>query len=265
MMLKACLNGGVTRRQHPAVPITPAELARDAARCRAAGAAAVHIHPCDTQGIETFAAPDIAAAISAVREACPGLPIGVSTGAWITPGPLTSAGRPTSAGPPTSAGRPTSTGPPTNSGIDPRVHAIRSWTVLPDFASVNVHEEGAEAVARALFERGIGVEAGVWTVDAATAYLHWRVPVVRVLVECMAPDIDQALSDARLIVATLQQKAPPLLLHAEGPAVWAVIREAVRRRLDTRVGLEDTLVLPDGSPTPDNVALVEAAITLGAR
>ena len=34
------------------------------------------------------------------------------------------------------------------------------------------------------------------------------------------------------------------------------------RDLDTRIGLEDTLVMPDGSPCPDNRALVEAAIEI---
>jgi uncharacterized protein (DUF849 family) len=30
MLIKACLNGGTTREQHPALPRTPAELAADA-------------------------------------------------------------------------------------------------------------------------------------------------------------------------------------------------------------------------------------------
>ncbi|MGH8834449.1 MAG: 3-keto-5-aminohexanoate cleavage protein [Actinomycetes bacterium] len=32
--------------------------------------------------------------------------------------------------------------------------------------------------------------------------------------------------------------------------------------MDTRIGLEDTLVLPDGSVAPDNAALVAAAVAL---
>ena len=38
----------------------------------------------------------------------------------------------------------------------------------------------------------------------------------------------------------------------------------MRRGLDTRIGLEDVLVLPDGSPATDNAALVAAARALGA-
>jgi uncharacterized protein (DUF849 family) len=54
----------------------------------------------------------------------------------------------------------------------------------------------------------------------------------------------------------------PVLLHAEGSAVWAVLREAVRLGLHTRVGLEDTRMMPDGTMAPDNRALVEAALTI---
>jgi uncharacterized protein (DUF849 family) len=45
---------------------------------------------------------------------------------------------------------------------------------------------------------------------------------------------------------------------------WILIEDAVRRGLDTRVGLEDTLYLPDGSHAPGNAALVRAARDLGA-
>jgi uncharacterized protein (DUF849 family) len=54
-------------------------------------------------------------------------------------------------------------------------------------------------------------------------------------------------------------------LHGEGPSTWPVLRAAVRRRLDTRIGLEDTLELPDGSPAADNAQLVAEAVALGAR
>ncbi|WP_433348437.1 3-keto-5-aminohexanoate cleavage protein [Micromonospora sp. CA-111912] len=58
---------------------------------------------------------------------------------------------------------------------------------------------------------------------------------------------------------------PPVLLHAEGPAVWPMLAEAVGRGLDTRIGLEDTFVLPGGAPAADNAALVDAALAGGVR
>ena len=54
MAVKACLNGGRTRAEHPAVPLTPAELAADAVAVRQAGAFAVHVHPRDPHGKETL-------------------------------------------------------------------------------------------------------------------------------------------------------------------------------------------------------------------
>ncbi|MFF5179191.1 3-keto-5-aminohexanoate cleavage protein [Micromonospora sp. NPDC000316] len=257
-MLKACLNGGRGSAEHPAVPIAPAELAADAARCAALGVAAVHVHPRDSAGIESLHPDAIAEALAAIRTTRPGLPVGVSTGAWIEPDPAA------------------------------RVAAVRAWQVLPDFASVNAHEEGAEAVAAALHERGVMVEVGLWTVEAVAAYRGWRVPVGRILVECMAEQPDVALADAARMLTALpaghrdaargevghrdaargvagSPAAVPVLLHAEGPGTWPVLAEAVRRGLHTRIGLEDTLQLPDGTPAPDNAALVAAALAAGAR
>ncbi|MFG3555555.1 3-keto-5-aminohexanoate cleavage protein [Micromonospora sp. NPDC047557] len=256
-MLKACLNGQRSRAAHPAVPVTPMELAADAARCAALGVAAVHVHPRDAAGVESLRPAVIADALTAIRAARPGLPVGVSTGAWIEPDPAA------------------------------RVTAVRSWPVLPDFASVNAHEPGAEAVAAALHERGVLVKVGLWTVDAVKTYQSWRVPVGRILVECMAQEPAVALADAARILAALPPPlqmpgvpprstgmpggsppedavAPPVLLHAEGPATWAVLVEAVSRGLHTRIGLEDTLLLPDGVPAPGNAALVTAALAAGA-
>ncbi|MEU9506607.1 3-keto-5-aminohexanoate cleavage protein [Micromonospora sp. NPDC048170] len=237
-MLKACLNGARGRDEHPALPVTPAELAADAAHCAGLGAGAVHVHPRDAAGRESLHPSVIAAALDSIRAAQPGLPAGVSTGAWIEPEPAA------------------------------RVAAVRAWTVLPDFASVNAHEPGAEAVAAALHERGVMVEAGLWTVDAVEAYARWRVPVGRILIECMAEDPAVALADAAAMLSALPPPVPggpSVLLHAEGLATWPVLTEAVRRGLHSRVGLEDTLSLPDGSAASGNAALVTAALAAGAR
>ena len=178
----------------------------------------------------------IAGAVTAIRAARPGLPVGVSTGAWIAPDPAD------------------------------RVAAVRAWSVLPDFASVNAHEDGAEAVAVALHERGVLVEAGLWTVDAVRAWRRWRgagrsapgrVPGRR-SGRALADAADHARHPAR-------PGDPPALLHGEGVATWPVLAEAVRRGLDTRIGLEDTLHLPTASPAPDNAALVACARALGCR
>ena len=76
-LLEAALNGD---RDHPATPRTPAQLAAEARSAVEAGARALHFHPYDGAS-ETLAAEPCAAALRAVREACPGVPISLSPSA----------------------------------------------------------------------------------------------------------------------------------------------------------------------------------------
>lgn len=63
VILTVALNGSVPTRQHtPHVPLTPAEIADDALRCRQAGAAIAHVHARDADGRPTLD-PDIFAEI----------------------------------------------------------------------------------------------------------------------------------------------------------------------------------------------------------
>src|SRR5689334_19524262 len=137
MLLKAALNGRRRPSEHPAVPVTPAQLAHESASAVRTGAGAIHVHPRDADGQESLAPGDVAAALEAIRTACPSTPIGVSTGAWITP------------------------------ELDQRFALIGAWKVLPDFVSVNFHEPGALRVARLLLSKGVAVEAGIWNPSAA--------------------------------------------------------------------------------------------------
>jgi uncharacterized protein (DUF849 family) len=63
--------------------------------------------------------------------------------------------------------------------------------------------------------------------------------------------IEQVLSGAGITL--------PRLLHGTGVTTWPLLAEAARRGYDTRVGLEDTLLLPEGELAPDNAALVAVA------
>ena len=58
-----------TRRDHPALPITPQELADCAAACRDAGASMLHLHVRNAEGGHSLAASDYRPAIEAVRRA----------------------------------------------------------------------------------------------------------------------------------------------------------------------------------------------------
>ncbi|WP_030674298.1 3-keto-5-aminohexanoate cleavage protein [Streptomyces sp. NRRL B-1347] len=236
-MLQVCLNGARTRAECRSLPVSPNDLASAAARAVVAGADDLHLHPKDDEGRDSLEAHAVARAVAAVRRGVPpGVRIGVTTGAWAVPDP------------------------------EQRAALVRSWSVLPDHASVNWHEEGAEQVAEALLDRGVGVEAGIYSgTDAARRFSASPFPdrVLRVLAEVTDVNAATAGETALTLVEELGPALPaPVLLHGEDGGAWPVLRVAARLGLDARFGLEDVLVLPDGSAAPDNAALVRAALTL---
>lgn len=242
MLIKACLNGGTSQDEHPTVPWSPSELASDAVLAVAAGAAAVHIHPRDDQGCETLDSRSVLAAVAAIRAGVPGVPIGVTTGLWAAAG-------------------------------DParRMALVSGWAGAdrPDFASVNLSEPGARELAELLTDLDIAVEAGVWTVaDAdALASAGFGSDVLRILVEPQDRSPKGAAALAAAIDAALDQHefTVPRLHHGYGLATWAVLRAAAARGRDIRVGLEDTVVLPDGTPAKGNAELVVAAVQIATE
>jgi uncharacterized protein (DUF849 family) len=50
------------------------------------------------------------------------------------------------------------------------------------------------------------------------------------------------------------------LLHGTEATTWQMMDEAIARGYDVRIGLEDTLVMPDGRIAKDNVELVAEAV-----
>jgi uncharacterized protein (DUF849 family) len=244
-MLKACVNGIRLPGTHPALPVTPEQLATAAGAVARSGAAAVHLHVKDDDGVDTLDGARLAAVLEAVRSRLPGMPVGVTTGAWAAPEPAD------------------------------RVEAIASWTVLPDFASVNWHEPGTEEVAAVLLSRGVAVEAGLWHAEGIRAWhgSPLRRHCLRVLVELSAGPVaasTEERAERRLVALGVDSDGRtsdgvPVLLHGKDRSAWPALRYAVLRGLDTRMGLEDCSLLPDESPAPDNAALIDAARALGAR
>lgn len=231
MVVKACLNGGRTRAEHPAVPLTPSELAADTLAVRDAGAFAVHVHPRDDRGGQTIAARASDAAVAAIRAAVPCLAIGLSTAEAIDPDPFA------------------------------RAAALGSWKQRPDFVSVNLSELGWAGIIRAALRAGIAVEAGLATPADAQEFARspFTHQVIRALVE-----VDGGAEEARAI-AQLIPDGVPQLWHGYGERTWEVISAGAAAGFDARVGLEDTLVLPDGRVATNNAELVAAAVELTGR
>ncbi|MGA7672314.1 MAG: 3-keto-5-aminohexanoate cleavage protein [Nitrolancea sp.] len=240
MLLQAALNGDFTKERHQAIPELLDELVRDAVDCVAAGAGSIHLHPRDSHGKEQLDASVVDGVVRAVRDAC-GVPVGVTTGAWIEP------------------------------DLARRLELIRSWTA-PDFTSVNISEEGSLEVMRLLLEIGVGIEAGVWTVEDAEMLGESGLGnrTTRILVEPGEMQVGKNTGAALEIVDKIHQTldrfgvSVPRLQHADGAVTWVVLEDSIRRGIDTRVGLEDTIFEPDGSRTSGNAALIRAARRLGA-
>jgi uncharacterized protein (DUF849 family) len=234
--LKACINGARTPDQHPNLPVSPEQLADAAVAAHAAGAKAVHMHPKTPDGVDSLQPEIVAAAIEAVRHSAPGLPLGVTTGFWALSDP------------------------------DERLRTVDAWTVLPDFASVNWHEPGAERLARLLLDKGVGVEAGIFHAEAAASWAQSELAphCMRAMVE-LGPDGDIATADDVLGAVLAAGSPAPVLLHGFDESCWALLQHAGARGVQARIGLEDTVVMPDGSPALDNAALVTAAVELLSR
>jgi len=235
-LLQAALNGA---REHPAVPRTPVELAAEAREAVEAGAGSLHLHPYDDHGNQTLAAEACAAALRAVRAACPGVPISLSTSAAIEPDPKR------------------------------RRELIAAWTELPDLVTANQGEEGILELCELLAVRRIGIEAGLLSLDDAHTFVASGISprCVRAMVEPLDPDPHDAVTHAGAIERALAEGGVQLeqVHHGDGIASWAVNRLAVARGHGIRTGLEDTTVLPDGRVASGNGELVAAAATLLAQ
>jgi uncharacterized protein (DUF849 family) len=234
--VKACINGARTPDQHPNLPITPDQLAAAAVQAHQAGAQAVHMHPKTADGVDSLHGDAVGAAVKAVRAALPGLPLGVTTGFWALP------------------------------DADARLRAVEGWTVLPDFASLNWHEPGSEELAHLLLGKGLGVEIGLFHAEAVASWARSDLAqhCMRVMIELQA-DADFAAADDMLDRVLAVGSPAPVLLHGLDESCWPLLEHAGLRGVQTRIGMEDTLKLPDGSVAPDNAALVSAAVRLLSR
>lgn len=234
MLIKACLNGSREPGAHPTLPLTPEELAHAGRAAVDAGAGALHIHPRRADGTQSLDADTVAAALHAVRAACPGVPVGGTTIATIAADPAE------------------------------RLALVRGWRVKPDFVSVNFSEDGAVELALALLDIGVGVEPGLSNSDDVRLLLSSGIAprCVRLLLEPDEQDGAAAIANARAMAALLDEAlvATPRLLHGMDEAAWPVLDAALAWGYDTRIGLEDVLILPDGSPARDNAQLVATAI-----
>jgi uncharacterized protein (DUF849 family) len=229
-MIEVAINGIRSKGEHPGIPLMPDEIVQDVVTVAKEGAEAVHLHVRNAYGEETLEPAWVNHILTRLRSHVPQLPVGISTGEWIEP------------------------------DLRKRLDTLRNWEVLPDFVSVNLHEEGFQEVVAIMLEKGIGLEAGVYDQKAAKALVesNFSKRCLQVLIE---PQEQNLLAAQRTVISVMQVLAEgrittPKLLHGFDATTWPLIEMASQKGFDTRIGLEDCLFLPGGEPAEDNAALL---------
>ncbi len=233
VFLQAGLNGD---RIHPAAPRTPAAIAEAARAAVHAGAHSVHVHAFDEAGRETLDGAACAKVLRSIRSLCPGTPISLTTSATIVSDPRE------------------------------RFRIVAAWEEMPDLVTANQGEAGIGELCELLLARGVGIEAGLLSVEDARAFVRSGLAgrCRRVLVEPLDEDAEVAVRHAAGMEETVLSAGIGLeqVQHGYGIACWAVNRRGLERGHGIRTGFEDVTVLPDGTEARDNADLVAAAARL---
>ncbi|WP_049576832.1 3-keto-5-aminohexanoate cleavage protein [Nocardiopsis sp. SBT366] len=236
MRIVACLNGDRRPGAHPALPVSVDQLVADAHAVVAAGATAVHVHPRDSRGAESLEPQVVGPLMERMRAEGPDVPVSLTTSLSAESDPWR------------------------------RYDLVHRWAslALPDSVSVNLHEPGSVDLIQLLGDRRVAVEAGVWTVDAARILVATRVDVAAVLVEPTQVAGEDARRNTEAITRVLDRGRVnvPRMLHGVDATAWPMLGQALEDGLDVRIGLEDTMRLPDGAEAHDNAALVAHAVSL---
>ena len=241
------------KRDHPAIPLTPDEIGREAARCREAGAAMIHLHVRDADGRHSLDPDLYREAIAAVRQqAGEDLIVQVTTEAVgvYSPAEQMAAMR----------------------ALDPEAFSAAVRELVPDAAS----EPEAARFFQEQAER-----------DVLVQHILYDAEDVKRFADLVARGVIPTRRASALFVLGRytpgQQSSPgdllPFLAEWRLPIPWALCAFG---RLEAacavtaaclgghvRVGFENNLQLPDGTIASDNAALVrgfsQAAASLGMQ
>ncbi|MEV6240891.1 3-keto-5-aminohexanoate cleavage protein [Lentzea sp. NPDC051838] len=134
-----------------------------------------------------------------------------------------------------------------------RATLIASWGPLaagrPDVASVHVAEPGWRDLAQALHQVNVGVELVVEVPDVLTELPKGT---TRITVTA-TPD------NAETLLRQVEPLGLPILLHGRNSDAWPVFTYAATLEHHVRMGLEDTLHMPDGRKAKNNAELIAMA------
>ena len=232
-----------TKADHPALPITPDELARTAAACSEAGAAMIHLHVRDEAGAHSLDVEAYRAAVAAVRGAVgENMVIQVTSEAVGRYEPAEQMAMVRALRPEAVSLAPRELLP--DGADEAEVAAFLGWLdaegILPQFILYS-----AEEVARfdALIDRGVVPGGRRFLLFVLGRY-----------------SVDQQSAPADLLpFLAANRRSHPWAVCAFGRREAACALAAITLDGHARIGFENNLFQPDGQVAPDNAALVAAA------
>lgn len=239
-VLQVTPNGPWGKDVHPAMPVSLDEVVDEVRECFAAGATGVHLHVRDESGAETLDPALVNETCRRVRAVAGGpVEVGLTTGAWIVP------------------------------GLADRIAMIREWEGV-DVATVNLSEAGFDQVMLALLDVGTGIDVGLWSPAEMPALLaSGLLPhAARISIELDSGEPYHLEGPPEAVAGRINDlldeagSTCPRLTHGMNDWTWPLVRDALRRGHDTRVGFEDSVLLPDGRTAASNADLVRAAVAL---
>jgi uncharacterized protein (DUF849 family) len=232
-LIKIALNGARPKEQNSFIPQSLFEIEREVKLLYENGNNVFHIHCYDENGCESLGPNDVNALVTLVKSISPEIQIGISSGDWIEP------------------------------DLEKRLNYISDWKFVPDFISVNIIEDDAVEVARLLISKGVKIEAGLNEKKAAEIFVESDLiaDTFRILIEPEPEDFSLALVTINEIEEVLNKAGIriPRLLHGFNSVAWDVLREAKRRGYDSRIGMEDTIFLENGTTVNSNLELIRYA------
>ena len=232
------------KADHPALPVTAAELGADAAACFAAGAAAIHLHVRDALAGHSLDRAIYRAAIAAVRRFAPRMALQVTTEAVGRYSPEEQMA--------------------TVRSLRPEAVSLALRELVPDAAS----EVEAGAFFSWMVESRVAPQFILYTPAEVTRCLDlidrgvipFPRPFLLFVLGRYAADQQSSPADLDPFVAALGSRDIPWAMCAFGRREAECALAATRLGGHVRVGFENNLHLPGGAIAPDNAALVKAAV-----
>jgi 3-keto-5-aminohexanoate cleavage enzyme len=261
-VVTCALTGVLTNPQQHPVPVTPEEMAAEARSAFDAGATIMHCHFRDQRpgmGLLPSWDPDVAGAIcDAIREACPGVIINMSTGVL---GPDIS-------GPVACLER-----------VRPEMAALNAGSLN----YLRVRRGGEWAWPPILFDNPVDkIEAFLAAMDRLDVVPEWEcfdtgivrsvpmfaqrgmiAPPIHVsLVMGVASGMPAKAAWLPLLIEEMAEQTEWQTILIGREEVWPVHRRAAELGGHLRTGLEDTFYLPDGSKATSNGELIGALVSI---